>query len=308
MKAKRRSGFWHATSVATVLFVLGLSACGGDPTSGDEAPSDTIVVGSADFPENQIVAEIYAQALEADDVKVSTNLDIGAREAYIKALQDGSIDLIPEYTGNLLLYFDDDATATAADDVTDALTDALPDDLAILDPASAENKDSLNVTEETAKKYNLSTIADLAEIDGLKLAANPEFRKRAYGLPGLKKAYGVDVSDKDFHPVNDGGGEATLKELIDGDVEVADIYSTSPSILEHDLVTLEDPEDLFAAQNTVPLMNSDKTSDEVSEVLNKVSEKLTTADLLELNQKNQGEEKAEPDALAKEWLDSHDLL
>src|SRR5699024_748591 len=252
-----------------------------------DAPSDAIVVGSANFPENQIIAEIYAQALEANGVKVSTNLDIGAREAYVKALQDGSIDVIPEYTGNLLLYFDDEATAKEPDKVADALKSALPDDLAILKPASAENKDSLNVTPEFASDNNLSSIGDLAGLDDLTLAANPEFRKRAYGLPGLKKVYGVDISDSNFHPINDGGGEATLGELLDGEVDVADIYSTTPSILEHKLVTLEDPKHLFSAQNVVPLMREDSVTDDVKETLNAVSDKLSTADLLELNSKNQ---------------------
>lgn len=299
----------HAVAV-TAACAIALAACGGDPTSGgdDDAPSDTIVVGSANFPENQIIAEIYAQALNANDVKVETNLDIGAREAYVKALQDGSIDVIPEYSGNLLLYFDDNSTATDTDDITDALESALPDDLTILEPASAENKDSLNVTPEFASDNNLSSIGDLAELDDLTLAANPEFRKRAYGLPGLKKVYDVDISDDDFHPINDGGGEATLSELLDGKVDVADIYSTTPSILEHKLVTLEDPKHLFAAQNVVPLMRSDKVNDDVKETLNAVSDKLSTADLLELNSKNQGKDKMEPRDLAQEWLKSHDLL
>jgi len=294
----------------TAACAIALAACGGDATSGgdDDAPSDAIVVGSANFPENQIIAEIYAQALDANDIKVETNLDIGAREAYVKALQDGSIDVIPEYSGNLLLYFDDDSTATDTDDITDALKSALPDDLTILEPASAENKDSLNVTPEFASDNNLSSIGDLAELDDLTLAANPEFRKRAYGLPGLKKVYDVDISDDDFHPINDGGGEATLSELLDGKVDVADIYSTTPSILEHKLVTLEDPKHLFAAQNVVPLMRSDQVNDDVKETLNAVSDKLSTADLLELNSKNQGKDKMEPRDLAQEWLKSHDLL
>src|SRR5690625_7916245 len=97
-----------------------------------------------------------------------------------KALQDGSIDVIPEYSGNLLLYFDDDSTATDTDDITDALKSALPDDLTILEPASAENKDSLNVTPEFASDNNLSSIGDLAELDDLTLASTPEFRTRSY--------------------------------------------------------------------------------------------------------------------------------
>src|SRR5436189_1934380 len=98
---------------------VGLAACGGDPTkasSDGDKKSDTIVVGSAAFGESEILAEIYAGALKAKGIDASTRLDIGQREAYIGAIKDGSIDLFPEYTGNLLLFLDPKATATAPDD------------------------------------------------------------------------------------------------------------------------------------------------------------------------------------------------
>ncbi|TRO70358.1 glycine/betaine ABC transporter, partial [Glycocaulis profundi] len=114
---------------------LTLAACGGDPTSDDSAKSakDTITVGSAEFPENVIIAEIYAQALEAKGVKVTKKLNIGSREVYLPALKNGEIDLIPEYSGNLLSYLDPKATATSPKDVVDAIDDALPDNLDVLD-------------------------------------------------------------------------------------------------------------------------------------------------------------------------------
>ncbi|TXL62344.1 ABC transporter substrate-binding protein [Aeromicrobium terrae] len=295
--------------LAAAALGLTLSACGSDdPTSkaGGKSASDTITVGSAAFPENEIIAEIYAQALEAKGVKVKKKLNIGAREAYIPALKDGSIDLIPEYTGNLLTYVDKKATATAPADVEEALDDALPDPLEILDVSKAEDKDSLNVTPELAEKEGLKTIADLKKIDGLKLAANPEFKERSYGIPGLEKVYGI--TGVKFTPISDGGGPATLKALLDGKVDVADIYSTTPSILANKLVTLEDPENLIAAQNVVPLINEDKATDTVEDVLDKISAQLTTADLLDLNAKNQGSDKVAPAELAKQWLTDKGLL
>lgn len=288
------------------MATLALGACGSDPTEGAAAPSDTIVVGSAAFPENEIIAEIYAQALEAKGVQVSTKLQIGAREAYIPALEKGEIDLLPEYTGNLLAYVDPEATATSADDVAAALPKALPEGLEVLDVSKAEDKDSLNVTKATADKYGLSTIADLSKLPQISLGAQPEFRTRSYGVPGLEKVYGLEGID--FTSISDGGGPTTLKALLDGKINVADIYSTTPSILENDLVTLEDPESLIAAQNVVPLINSDKASDEVTEVLNEISAKLTTQDLLEMNSKNQGADKAEPAVLAKQWLTDNGLI
>ncbi len=279
---------------------LALTACGGDPTEGDKSATDTITIGSAAFPENEIIAEIYATALEDKGVKVKKKLNIGAREAYIPALKNGEIDLLPEYSGNLLTYLDKNATATSAADVEAALGDALPEGTEILDAAPGEDKDSLNVTADFSKKEGVKTIADLKKVKGLKLAANPEFKERAYGIPGLEKIYGV--TGVKFTPISDSGGPATLKALLDGKVDVVDIYSTTPSIIANKLVTLEDPKSMIAAQNVVPLINSDKATDEVKAVLNAVSKALTTEELLELNEKNQGKDKVAPAELAKEWV------
>lgn len=292
--------------IAASALGLTMTACGSDPTSGTKSASDSITVGSAAFPENEIIAEIYVQALEAKGVKVSKKLNIGAREAYIPALKGGEIDLLPEYTGNLLSYFDKTATATGSGDVIDALKAKVPAGLEILNAAKAEDKDSLNVTAAFASKNNVKTIADLKGIANVSLAGNPEFKERAYGIPGLEKVYGV--TGLKFVPISDGGGAATLKALLDNKVQVADIYSTTPSILENKLVTLTDPKYLIASQNVVPLINKKKASAKVVDILNKVSGLLATADLLDLNSKNQGSAKTAPAVLAKQWLTDKGLL
>jgi osmoprotectant transport system substrate-binding protein len=284
-------------ALAATAVGLSLAACGGDPTDGDKAASDTIVVGSAEFPENAIIAEIYAQGLEAKGIKVKKKLNIGAREAYIKALEKGEIDLVPEYSGNLLSYYDPKTTATSPEQIDEALDEALPDTLEVLDASAAEDKDSLNVTPELAAKEGLKTIADLKKIDGLKLGANPEFKTRSYGIPGLEKVYGI--TGVKFTPISDGGGPATVKALLDGDVDVA---------VENKLVTLEDPENLIASQNVIPLITDKKASDKVEKALDAISAQLTTQDLLDLNGKNQGSDKTAPAALAKEWLTSKGLI
>lgn len=289
----------HLTLALAVA--LGVAACGGDPTK--QAPvgdSETITIGSAAFPENEIIAEIYAEALESKGIVVDKKLNIGAREVYIPALENGEIDLIPEYTGNLLTYLDPKAAATAPDEVTAALAKAVPKGLTVLDPAPAEDKDSLNVTAAFAKENGTKTIADLSKVDGLRLAANPEFKQRAYGIPGLEKVYGI--TGIEFTPISDGGGPATVKALVSGKVDVADIYSTTPSIRANKLVTLDDPKNLIAAQNVVPFIREGKATADVIEVLDAVSAALTTDDLLELNAANQGEDKKSPSILAKEWV------
>lgn len=307
--SRHTTGFRHIAALAAVSALgLGLAACGGDPTEsgGDAAASDTIVVGSAGFAEAEIIGEIYAQALDNAGVKVSTNLATGPRETYIKALENGELDLIPEYSGNLLTYYDPEATATSPDDVVAALQDAVPDGFEVLEPAEAEDKDSLVVTPQFAESNGLATIADLTKVPGFSLGANPEFAERSYGIPGLESVYGI--TGVEFIPIADSGGPDTLQSLLDGDIDVADIYSTTPSIPANDLVTLEDPENLIAAQNIVPLINSDKLTNEVKEILNEISAQLTTEDLLDLNTQNQGPDKTSPKELAKQWLTDKGLI
>ncbi|SFD04655.1 osmoprotectant transport system substrate-binding protein [Nocardioides terrae] len=300
---KLRHGLAALTAAA---LIASLAACAGDPTGPTaEAGSDTIVVGSAAFGESEILAEIYAGALKAQSIPATTKLDIGAREAYIGAVRDGSVDLFPEYTGNLLQYFDPTATATAPDEVVEALKEVLPDALDVLEPAPGQDKDSLNVTSRFAAENHLSSIEDLVAITGLKLAGNPEFKTRAFGLPGMERIYGFQ--DVSFTSISDGGGPATLKALTSGKVDVADIYSTTPSISQNHLVTLDDPKDLFAAQNVIPLIRADARTSKVDSVLSAVSAQLTTDDLLELNETFAGDDKPSAERVAAHWLKDNGL-
>ena len=296
-----------AVPVLGAALLLGLSACGsgGDPLAGETAPADapaeTVTVGSADFPENEILAHLYAGALESAGVETETSLGIGSREAYVGAVQEGTVDVIPDYSGNLLLYANTEATASSPEEIVEALPEALPEDLRVLEPAQAQNKDALVVTLEIAEKYGLSSIADLAEVcDQLVFAATPEFAERAYGLQGLKDNYGC--VPKSFEPINDGGGPLTLQALLDGDVDVADIFSTTPSIAENDLVVLEDPENNFIAQQVIPLTAENRLPQEAVDALNELSSELTTDDLVELNQQVSGESPVNPADAAEQWL------
>jgi len=300
------------TAIAASAGLLVLAACGSssNPTSpgggggGSSAPSDTIVVGSANFQENVVLADIYADALKAKGVKVSTKLNIGSRETYIPALKDGSIDLIPEYSGVLLQYFDKTATAVSSADVLAALQKAVPAPLTVLDQSQAEDKDAIVVTKATADKYHLTSIADLAAVAGkLTLGGPPEFQTRADGIAGLKKDY--NVTFKTFRKL-DAGGPLTENGLKNGQIDAGDIFTTDPLIAQNGWVVLADPKNLYTAQNVLPLINSKKASDTVKSVLNAVSAKLTTDDLVSLNEKVQLN-KQDPDAVAKEWLQSAGL-
>ncbi len=295
--------------------LLALAACGGssDPTStgtsagagaGSAAPTDTIVVGSANFQENVVLADIYAEALKAKGVKVTTKLNIGSRETYIPALKDGSIDLIPEYSGVLLQYFDKKATAVSSDEVYSALQKATTAPLTVLTQSPAEDKDAIVVTKDTAGKYNLKSIADLAAVaNKLTLGAPPEFQTRADGIPGLQKTYGVTF--KSFKKL-DAGGPLTQNALKNGQIDAGDVFTTDPLIAKNQWVALADPKNLYTAQNVVPLINSKKASDTVKSALDAVSAKLTTDDLVQLNEKV-ALNKQNPVTVAKAWLSTAGL-
>jgi osmoprotectant transport system substrate-binding protein len=304
MSSTRR---WSLAFVAVLALIV--SACGSsNPTGGESAPGDakSIVVGSADFPESKIIAEIYGQALEANGFTVRRQLGIGSRETYIPAVKDHSIDLIPEYTGNLLLYFDPQSTVTTPDAVESALRKALPGDLAILTPSVASDTDTVTVTDATAKKWNLKTIADLAPHSAeVKFAAPSEFQTRPVGLPGLKENYGLDIAPANFVAISDGGGPATVKALVDGTVTAANIFSTSPAIPQNNLVVLEDPKNNFLASDVVPLVNSQKMSDQLKTILDGVSAKLTTQGLTQLNADVSGNTGMDPDEAARKWVQAN---
>lgn len=301
-------------AAAVGVSLLSLAACGSsNPTApatsagagaGSTAATDTIVVGSANFQENVVLADIYAEALRAKGVKVTTKLNIGSRETYIPALKDGSIDLIPEYSGVLLQYFDKKAKAVSSDDVYSALQKATTAPLTVLTQSAAEDKDAIVVTKDTASKYNLKSIADLAAVaNKLTLGAPPEFQTRADGIPGLKTTYGVTF--KSFKKL-DAGGPLTQNALKNGQIDAGDVFTTDPLIAKNQWVALADPKNLYTAQNVVPLINSAKASETVKSTLDAVSAKLTTDDLVQLNEKV-SLDKQNPDTVAKAWLSTAGL-
>lgn len=295
-------------AAAGLSVALAATACGGgDPlgtsssAAGSGDGSGSVVVGSANFPENAILAEIYAGALNAAGVTASTKLNIGARDVYMKALEDGSIDVVPEYTGNLLGYLDTSNTIIDGPGILAALPGKMPAGLSILDAAAAEDKDAIVVTPEIAAKYNLTSIADLAPVCGeLTLAAPSEFQTRPYGLPGLKSVY--DCVPKDFKAFSASTEALNVKALLNNEVQIADIFTTSPEITANKLVVLQDPKGLIGAQQVLPIIKTDKLNEAGTTALNNVSKQLTTDDLIALRTQVEGDQKMDPKAAAAAWL------
>ncbi|WP_022893324.1 ABC transporter substrate-binding protein [Agromyces subbeticus] len=292
-----------ALAAVAVGATVALAGCAsGDPLdsgSGDGGgTSETIVVGSQDYYSNEIIAEIYAQALEDQGFTVDRQFLIGQREVYIPEIEGGEIDVFPEYTGNLLQYYVPDTEATTSDDVYAELETSLPEGLRVLDQAPATDQDSYNVTKEFSEANGVTSLADLAKVTTpLTLGGNSELETRPYGPAGLKEVYGVDVA---FTPIEDSGGPLTLKALVDDQVQLVNIYSANPEIAANELVTLEDPEGLFLASNVVPVV-SEKVTDEIADVINTVSAALTAEDLVALNALSVNEQQS-ADQIAKDWL------
>ncbi|WP_062119703.1 ABC transporter substrate-binding protein [Aureimonas sp. AU40] len=265
--------------------------------------TNTIIVGSADFPESQLLATIYAKALAAKGLKTDIRASIGSREVYMPALLDGSIDLLPEYAGATLSYLDKNATAHSPQDVATALKAALPKGVSMLTPSPAQDGDVLAVLRATADKYKLKTIADLKPHAGeLVLGGPPEWKTRKEGVVGLKDVYGLEF--KSFKAL-DVGGPLTVTALANGQVQVADLFSTDPAIAANDFVALDDNQNLFPAQNIVPVIAAAKVDDTVTKTLDAVSAALTTKDLIEMNGRLASQESY--DVVAGEWLATHKL-
>ena len=186
------------------------SSSGSNPLS--PSASNTVVVGSANFPEDELLAQIYADALQSAGVKVTTKFNIGAREVYYPEVVKGAISIIPEYNGALLTTsVDKTSTATSTAEVDAALKAKLPSSVKILNSSAAQDKDSITVTQANAAKYHLKSISDLSSVAKSWVIGGPsEFQTRADGIVGLKKVYGLTF--KSFSPLDE-SGPITLSAL-----------------------------------------------------------------------------------------------
>ncbi|RRR97280.1 ABC transporter substrate-binding protein [Glycomyces terrestris] len=294
----------RAGLAAAAALAIALTGCSSEDPLGENesdgpAAEGAIVVGSQAYYSNEIVAEIYAQALEGAGHEVERRFSIGQRDAYMPDVESGAITLFPEYTGNLLQFLDPETTARSPEDVYAALQEALPEGLAVLDQSSATDQDSYTVTSAFAEANGLTTIADLANVsEPLTLGGPPELAERPYGPTGLEETYGVSV---EFSAT----GDTTVEDLVAGTVNVANVFTADPRIQTDDLVVLEDPESLFLASNVVPLVSAD-VADEIAEVVNAVSAALTPEGLVALNVQSTVEQQSTPD-IAAQWLSDNGL-
>jgi osmoprotectant transport system substrate-binding protein len=305
--------------VLASLLVVSAAACGGDD---DDASSDTttaaaadtvdaeglgpVVVGSADFPESQLIAQIYGQSLAETGFDVSYENAIGAREVYYDAIQSGEVDLVPEYTNSLLSFVvrqdDPDAlpTATNVDEQISELGEVLPDGLEVLPPSTAEDKDVIVCTKEVADKYSLTNLTELGAVaPDITIGGPPEFETRApFGLIGFKDIYGADFGD--FVPLDIG---AVADALVAAQIDCGNLFSTMSVITTDAFVTLEDDKGTVPNEAVLPLVRTEVASDELKSTLDNVNRQLTTEDLKAMMVQVEVDAAA-PDVVAQEWLAS----
>jgi osmoprotectant transport system substrate-binding protein len=280
------------------------------PADPEPSPRRAVVVAAFSFPESNLLAEIYAQALEGVGVAVRRELDLGSRELVQPALQQGLVDVLPEYLGTALASM----PGTGAVDVHDAaavraaLDRALrPWGLQTLEPSAAANQNGVVVTRATARRLRLRTVSDLRAVPGaLTLAGPPECPSRTYCLPGLRQRYGLRFGS--FLPLDT---EAQRVAALDQAVaDVAVLFTTDGRLAAGDLVVLDDDRGLQPVENVVPVVSTrvlNRADGLVRRTLDRVSAELTTGNLRFLNWRVSVAGKKRTDE-ARGWLRRHGLL
>lgn len=287
---------------------LPLAACGvgKDPMADQTAQpgGGSLIIGSANFTESQVLAELYAGALTAKGLKPTVKHGIGSREVYLKALRDGSISVIAEYGGNLLQYLASGSPATDEAAIEAALRQAVAPDLAVLAAAQAANQDVYCVTKAYADANGLASLADLKKVSGQAILGGPaELKDRPYGPVGMEAIYRTTFAE--FRTYD--SLAVKVKDLTDGKVQVATFFTTDAAIADNGLVQLTDPQQMILPQQVIPLVRADVAKDATAKgAIEAVQAQLSTADLTQLNKQVDTEHLTAKQAAAG-WLKAKGL-
>jgi len=300
-----------------ILAALAFAACAKSnntpsaTSSSSSAAKPAITIGSANFTEAIVLGEIYAQGLEAKGYHVTKKLNLGAREVYYPALKSGSVDLVPEYTGNLLRYVTKDTNAGSSD--TQKTYDSLKaplakDGVTALAMSSAQDVDEFVTNKATADQYHLTKVSDLKSVSSqMTFGGPPECQTRESCYKGLVDVYGLKF--KEFKSL-DASGTVTINLLKSNQIQVADLYSTDARVTSNGLVVLQDDKGLEAAQSVLPIIRTsvlDAGGDALRSDLDAITAKFTTAGLTELDKKVDTD-KQDASVVAKAWLQQNGLM
>ncbi len=275
------------TAVLALTMILSMTACGGSGSSSDNSESGkTVVVGSKDFTENNIIAEIYALALEDAGFTVERKMNIAGSVVHT-SITSGEIDIYPEYTGTGLISILQMEAMTDQDEVYNTVKEAYNEQFNItwLDYAQANDGQGLFISKKASDEYGITNISELqANADKLRFASQGEFDERDDGIPGLTKVYGP--FNWKSSKIYDNGLKFEVVENDEADVSPA--YTTEARLTETDkFVLLEDDKQMWPPYNLAPIVRNEVLDQypEIADVLNAVSAKLDTETVTQLNAK-----------------------
>ena len=284
-----------AVCCLAALFSVNANAASGKP----------VVVASTNFPEQLVLANIYADVLEARGVSVKTRMHLGSREIVFPALKAGEVDILPEYAGALLQFLTNGKSkARTTTAVLTELREKLPNTIVALKAAKGEDKDGWVVTGETAREYHLKKMSDLARVaSDLTAGGSSQTQSRYIGLQGIKDVYGIVFSS--FRPL-DSAGPLTQGALESGAIDVARMYSTQGVIQAKGWVLLKDDKRLVPAENLLPVVRKAVLTPAIHKALDAISKTLTTKGLRQMN-KRVTVDKQDPETVAESWVRQHHL-
>ncbi len=294
----------YARLAAAVALFMVAAACGSTTTGGSVSKGNLTIAGFK-FSEGSVLAELYGQALQHAGYTVKFDLNLGTREVVAPAIKSSQVDLYIGYAATDLEFYNSsagEATGDAQETVNKLNIHIHPLGLEALTPSAAVDQNAFAVTKATAAKYNLKSLSDLAAVSGqLVMGAGPECITRPFCLPGLQKTYGIKF--KSFKTL-DTDGPLTRAALAKGDIQVGLVFSSDADLDSLGLVVLDDDKHLENADNVTPIIRTDKANDEIKGLLNSLSAKLTTKDLVSLNAEVELQH-MDPDAATKAWLAQH---
>jgi osmoprotectant transport system substrate-binding protein len=298
--------------VALVALAAALATgCAGQGSTvgpDDVLHDDAVTIGSFNFGESVLLAELYAQALEARGVRVERQFALGPRELVTPALERGLLELVPEYEGSLLAFVAGETPTSSASDTAERLRVALGRrGLVPLTSSPAQNQNGFAVTESFAQALGIRTLSDLEGQAGLTLGGPPECQVRALCERGLRERYGIQFES--FVPL-DQGGPLTADALARGVVDIALVFTTSPEIVRHRLVVLTDDRHLQPPEFVTPIVRGDTLERfglELQTWIDAVSSALTTEELRAMNVQVELFGRTSAD-VAREWLRAEGLV
>lgn len=312
-----------AAVMATPLLLV--AACGGGGTDalnegegdgeGNSGAGGSVVIAHQDYTEMSIMAEMYAALLEAEGFEPSLR-PVGDRAIYVGQLSSGDVHVAPEYVSSMTEFLNReingaDAEVVATPDVDETMKKleelAAQKNMEPLQPAEAEDANAYAVTQEFSEENDVTTLSDLGELDQpIDMAGAPDCPDRPDCMGGLEEVYGIEIGN--FEPLGFGTPQ-TKEALTSGEVQLGAVGTSDGQVDELGLVVLEDDKNWQNAENLVPVVSSQflEENPEVEDILNELSEVLTTEDLKQLNAAVDSERRLASE-VAEEYLSENGLM